>query len=123
MMRASYIVVESLKHLASGRVFVAPRKKNDDQGVPYITYQIISKTPVNTLDGYSGHDRVRVQINVYAHTYNDCELLMARVKRSFNRSHGAPEIGSVTAHQYESDTDLNQLSCDVFLSEFIDYGG
>jgi hypothetical protein len=119
-MRASYIVFNALKHLADGRVFISPRPESADQTVPYITHQMISRVPINTLDGYTQHDRVRVQIDVYAQTYSDAELLMHRVKMSINNASGAPIIDAEQS-AYEYDAKLHRVTVDVFLSETMDH--
>ena len=90
MARASKRVYEALRHLCDGRVFVAPRRESDDQALPYITHQMISDVPVNSLDGYTGHSRCRVQIDCYAATYGAAEELCQRVKMSVNNASGAP---------------------------------
>lgn len=63
MARASKRIYEALRHLCDGRVFVAPRRESDDQTLlPYITHQVISDVPVNSLDGYTGHSRCQCRL-------------------------------------------------------------
>lgn len=120
MARASVIVVKSLGYLVDGRIFPAPRSDADDQTVPYITYQTISNVPVNTLDGYTGHDRVRVQIDVHTNTLSDAELLMHRVKHALNNADGSPQLDAMDTSR-DPETRLWRASLDVFLSESIQH--
>lgn len=46
---------------------------------PYITYQVVSKTTLNTLDGASGLTLCRVQIDVFATTYSAAKTLARSV--------------------------------------------
>lgn len=112
------IVVQSLGYLVEGRIFPAPRSDADDQTVPYITYQTISSVPVNTLDGYTGHDRVRVQVDVHTATLSDAEILMHRVKNALNNSAGSPQLDTVDTSR-DPETRLWRVSLDVFISEHI----
>lgn len=118
MARASVIVVQSLGYLVDGRIFPAPRSDADDQTVPYITYQTISSVPLNTLDGYTGHDRVRVQIDVHTNTLSDAEVLMHKVKNALNNSAGSPQLDTVETNR-DPETRLWRASLDVFISEYI----
>lgn len=115
MARASKRIYEALRHLCGGRAFVAPRRESDDQALPYITHQMISDVPVNSLDGYTGHSRCRVQIDCYAATYGAAEELCQRVKMSVNNTSGAPLIDTATA-TFDQDTGLHRVSLDVFIS-------
>lgn len=47
---------------------------------PYITYQVISKAPLNTLEGASGLTLCRVQIDVFAKTYGAAKALAESAK-------------------------------------------
>ena len=121
MTRASVIVVQSLGYLVDGRIFPAPRQAQDSQAVPYITYQSISSVPVNTLDGYTGHDRVRVQIDAHATTLTDAETLISRVKHALNNAAGSPQLDTVQTNR-DPETRLWRASLDVFISESIYHG-
>lgn len=118
MARASVIVVQSLGYLVEGRIFPAPRSDADNQAIPYISYQTISSVPVNTLDGYTGHDRLRVQVDVHTDTLSDAELLMHRVKNALNNSAGSPQLDTVSTNR-DPETRLWRASLDVFISECI----
>lgn len=119
-MRASYAIYQALGYLVADRVYIAPRAETADKTIPYITQQLISSVPVNTLDGYTGHDRCRVQIDVYHKTFHDCELLASRVKRAINNVvAGAPVIDSAMS-SFDTDSNLYRISIDVFISEIIE---
>ena len=73
---------------------------------------MISDVPVNSLDGYTGYSRCRVQIDCYAATYGAAEELCQRVKMSVNNASGAPLIDTATA-TFDRDTGLHRVSLDV----------
>lgn len=63
--RANAAVTDALKPLVSNRVwpFVAPETNTC---APYITYTPISSQRLQTLDGYTGHNQVSMQIDIWA---------------------------------------------------------
>ncbi len=86
MALASVQLYSTLSPLTSGKVFpgVAPYKgdpqgNKQDTDTPYISYQRISTQPENTLDGFSGHEWVNMQIDVYHGTDYEAELLANNV--------------------------------------------
>jgi len=63
--RANAAVTDALKPLVKGRVwpFVAPET---NPGAPYITYTPISSQRLQALEGYTGHNQVAMQIDIWA---------------------------------------------------------
>lgn len=59
-----------LSPLVDGRVFPIIVPEASLKNTPYIVWQIISDVPENTIDGYTGHEWVRVQIDVYDKYYD-----------------------------------------------------
>lgn len=106
-MLASVMLYTQLKGLVNNRIFPAPRPKNADQAVPYITYQKIGNVEaINTLDGYIGAEQVRVQINVYHGEQLEAEKLAHRVKVLLSQQRDcACEYVSATS-DFDADTQL-----------------
>lgn len=63
--RANAAVTDALKPLVKNRVwpFVAPET---NPAAPYIIYTPISSQRLQTLDGYTGHNQVSMQIDIWA---------------------------------------------------------
>lgn len=63
--RANAAVTDALKPLVKDRVwpFVAPET---NPGPPYITYTPISSQRLQALEGYTGHNQVSMQIDIWA---------------------------------------------------------
>ena len=99
-MLAGELVYQILKARFNELVFPAPRPEQAEKGIPYVTFQEISESPLNTVEAYTGHDLVRMQINVYAFD-----------------SYIVKTLGKEIAHLM---TEQNQLSCE-FLGARSDY--
>ncbi|MFB6349288.1 DUF3168 domain-containing protein [Moraxella sp. ZJ142] len=78
-MNASEQVYTLLADLVNQQVF--PLFINENQSVtpPYIIYQPITTTPDNTLDGVTGHEWVRMQIDIYHDDYDELLTLTSQV--------------------------------------------
>ena len=63
----------------TGRIYPFAVRENEDNTVPYVIYQTISNQPENTLDGPTGHEWVRMQIDVYHNDLYKCILLANKV--------------------------------------------
>ena len=94
---------------------VTPGPTPPGEQSPSFSVAFASDVPVNSLDGYTGHSRCRVQIDCYAATYGAAEELCQRVKMSVNNASGAPLIDTATA-TFDQDTGLHRVSLDVFIS-------
>ena len=57
-----------------------PAEADQSAAPPYIVYQRISSDPVSSLDGNSGLDAVRVQIDCYARTSIDAWSIARSVR-------------------------------------------
>lgn len=66
-MLVSEIIYAVLKGPFNDRVGPHPLPEGFDKSATYITYQGVTNIPLNTVQGWTGHDRVRIQINVYNH--------------------------------------------------------
>lgn len=68
--------------LVSGRVY--PLMLPQGCALPAISYQRVSTDHVASMDGYSGLERVRVQIDVMASTYAGAKALATQVMSAMN---------------------------------------
>lgn len=114
-MRASVMIFQTLSPLLSARVFPAPRAETADQTVPYATYQKITSNSENTLDAWTGHDYVRVQVDVWHNTLNEAEILGNQVKSAItNQTLCAAELAD-TRDTYDETTKLHGQSIDFMI--------
>lgn len=72
-MLASEAIYQVLGPLFNDRVGPHPLPEAFDKSFTYITYQGISNEQLITLDGWTGHGQVRVQVNIYNHDNIECE--------------------------------------------------
>ncbi|MGY5392761.1 hypothetical protein [Acinetobacter sp. NigerLNRRAM0016] len=72
-MLASELVYQVLGPLFSDRVGPHPLPEGFDKSSTYLTYQGISNVALTTVKGWTGHDQVRIQVNVYNHDNIQCE--------------------------------------------------
>ena len=68
-----------LNPLVSGRVFPLQRWNGASKSTPYIIYTPIDSIPDNTMDGFSGHEYARVQIDIYHDNYDKLDILANQV--------------------------------------------
>lgn len=78
---------------------------------PYIVYQVISAQPQNTLSGTTGHEWVRVQIDVYHKSYDAAVQLAHDVVHAID-SNVQLSIYDGTQQLYEHDEQLFRQSID-----------
>lgn len=73
-----------LSPMVSGRLYPDMLTEHDDKTIPYVVYQNISTVPEVTLDGVTGHEWVRMQIDVYHNDKYQAVLLANRVVQEIN---------------------------------------
>lgn len=78
-MTAGEQIFALLSDLVGGRVYPLFVPETADTADSHIVYQIIHTEPDNTLDGVTGHEWVRAQIDIYHDNYDDMLTLAARV--------------------------------------------
>lgn len=67
-----------LPTIAGLRVY--PLLRPEGAPVPAVTYQRVGNTPINSLDGSSGLDYVRIQFDSWAATYAEAKQLAREVR-------------------------------------------
>lgn len=83
-MTASERIYNLLADLVDRRCYPLFVPEIEKSPPPYIVYSIISNLPDNVLDGITGHEWVRVQIDVYTADYDDTIALSAKVVQTLN---------------------------------------
>ena len=94
---------------AGSRVY--PLLRAEGSALPAIVYSRVSNAPINSLDGSSGLDAVRIQIDTYAATYAQAKAIADQVR-------GLMQAGLFKAllqtdfDAYEPDTKLFRVTQD-----------
>ena len=99
-----------LNPLFDNRVYVSKRMDGQDSGVPYVIYTQITGNPETSQDGYTGHDWVRVQIDIYAEYEDEADSLENQTKILIAKNIKPCEINTT---QHLTDGDLYRRSFDV----------
>lgn len=94
-----------LNSLVGNRVYADVATEHDDSTLPYITYTDVSTVPENTLDGYTGHEWVRMQIDVWHDDKYQGILLANKVINAIN-SNIHPSIYGGKTGMYDADSKL-----------------
>ena len=118
-MLASEIVYMTLEDEFSGAVYPAPRDDSITSVVPYVAYQNISLMPENTIDGFTGHSFVRMQINVYDYDSINVEKLAFKiVKLMQNQALATCEFISISDSSRDA-TKLYGKMIDFYISQCV----
>lgn len=83
-MIAGVRLAQILGPLVGNRIYPLLVTEDDDNTSPYIIYQEISSQPEVTDDGITGHEWVRIQIDVYHHDRYQVRLLANKVINTIN---------------------------------------
>jgi hypothetical protein len=81
---------------------------------PAITYQRISTEPVNSIVGSSGLDRVRMQIDCWAGTFQ-AAVEIAEAVRTLMAAAGFQGLLDNQSSEFEEETRLYRVSSDFFV--------
>lgn len=89
----------------------------DSPAPPYIVYTVVSKTPSVSLTGPNGTEKLRVQIDVYARSYEEVKEIEAAIKTAFIGTAGfnsasCANVPISSQDLYEDDTRLYRVSMD-----------
>ena len=102
---------------AGNNVFAAVLPHNAAR--PAITYQVINAEPINSFAGSSGLDRVMLQIDAWASTY-DSALQIAGEIRPLMEAAGFKGLLDSRRTEFEDDTKLYRVSSDYWTWEDAD---
>lgn len=90
---------DAIKHIADGRVFalIAPHLS----AMPYIVYAPVSQDHVMGMSGSHGLKRMRVQVDVWARTFQDATSLQAQVMDQVAKT--LPSLSRINVNTTEFD--------------------
>lgn len=117
-MIAAVRLVQILTPLVDGRIYPMIVRERDDGTPPYIIYQVISTQSDVTNDGITGHEWVRMQIDVYHDDAYQCTLLANKVINAIN-GHIQPSIYDGQQQLYDHSSDLYRQSIDYEFGQTI----
>lgn len=103
-------VFDTLKGLVSDRCFPAGGVP-DGTARPYISYQTISEVPDNVLHGVGSKSQSRIQVDVYADTYDAARTTFAAVKAAMVAA-SFPNVLVNALDLYDDDAALFRVSGD-----------
>ena len=110
-MIAGELLYSLLGPLVDNRIYPIVVPESSIKNTPYIVYQVISSQPQNTIDGKTGHEWVRVQIDVYHKSYDKAVQLSHDVVRAIDDNVHL-SIYDGTEQLYESEQALFRQSID-----------
>ena len=100
----------------SGRVYPKYAPEGQTVTLPYIIYRTISNLPDDSMDGVSGHEWVRVQIDIYHDNYDDginlannaVDVLNANIKPMVYHGMTEPDEPDPTIYRQSFDVEFWQ---------------
>lgn len=110
-MIAGVQLVQTLGSLVNARIYPMIIREHDDTTAPYIIYQTISSVTEITNDGITGHEWVRMQIDVYHDDAYQCTLLANKIINAIN-DQIQPSIYDGQEQMYDTASDLFRQSID-----------
>lgn len=111
-MNAGQQLYPILKDLVGGRVYQVVRREGADSTTPYIVYTPVTANPETSLDGYTGYDWSRVQIDIYHDDYDELDSIANQTIIAITTQIRPSEMGN-RQHLYDNDSDLFRQSFDV----------
>ncbi|MCE1272442.1 MAG: hypothetical protein LWW88_12985 [Acinetobacter sp.] len=116
-MLASEIIYQVLGPHFNDRVAPHPiPEKFDLQGGVYITFQKISSSSFSDDGGWTGHDYVRVQVNVHHTDMIECEKNAIQVKNLMNdQEYCSCEIAGGSGIEFDPETQLYYEQIDFYV--------
>lgn len=85
-----------------------------DIAYPAISYQRISNGPVNSLDGHSGLDYVRIQVDAWSTKYWEAKLLAEEI-RACMLAADFKARADIDSDEFEVESKLYRVSSDFLL--------
>lgn len=101
-----------LSPLVDGRIYPMIVPEGALGATPYIVWQVISSVSDNTIDGATGHEWVRVQIDVYDRIYDDAVQMSNDVVGIINSNIQTTDYFG-TQQMYDNDAKLFRQSIDI----------
>ena len=115
-MLASELIYQVLSPLFADRVAPHPIPEKFDKALTYITYQSISNVSLVMLDGWTGHDQVRMQVNIYSSDNIQCEKDAVQVKWAMDQQRLAGcELLDQSDGGFDAETQLYCQQIDFYI--------
>lgn len=115
-MLASEVIYSVLGPLFNDRVGPSPLPEGFDKSETYITYEGITAIPEITVKKWTGHDLVRIQVNVMNHDNIQCEKEAIKVKHAMDdQSIASSELIGERYAGLDVETQLWQIQIDFYI--------
>ena len=116
MMLASEAIYQILGPLFNDRVGPSPLPEGFDKSLTYITYEGITSIPEMTVKKWTGHDLVRIQVNVMNHDNIQCEKEAIKVKWAMDdQAIASSELVGERYAGLDVETQLWQIQIDFYI--------
>ena len=116
MMLASEAIYAILGPIFNNRVGPAPLPEGFDKSLTYITYEGITSIPEMTVKKWTGHDLVRIQVNVMNHDNIQCEKEAIKVKWAMDdQAIASSELVGERYAGLDVETQLWQIQIDFYI--------
>jgi len=103
---------DTLKTYIGDRIF--PSRRLQTSELPAITYNFVSNVPLNTKDGESKLDIVRVQINVFSESYDQAATIKGIIRSILDRYSGISNSVLIDSIVFADEQDLFEDWADVY---------
>jgi len=87
----------------------------DGTAFPAISFQRVSTAAVNNLAGHALRDLVRIQVDVWARTYDEAKTVAAEVRQRMQEAAGFKGLMANEWDDFEPDTELFRVSGDYMV--------
>lgn len=114
--RANTAVYNALKPLVNSRVWPLVRSESI-KDTPYIVYTPVSGQRLNTMQGYAGHNDVRMQIDIYTTEPTEGMTLAESVINTLDALDTVSAAIDSDRYEYEQETRLYRTSLDFMIWE------
>lgn len=107
-------IYQLLATLVNDRVYPMIVPEGSIKDTPYIVWQVVSSVPDNTIDGATGHEWIRLQIDVYDKSYDNAVQLSNDVLGVINSNIQTTDYYG-TQQLYDTEAKLFRQSIDIGL--------
>lgn len=103
-----------LASLVNERIYPMIVPEGSIKDTPYIVWQVVSSVPENTIDGATGHEWIRLQVDVYDESYDKAVQLSNDVIGIINSDIQTTDYYG-TQQLYDTEAKLFRQSIDIGL--------
>ena len=105
----------TIRGIVTDKIF--PVDAPDQRAFPYITYQVISTTPHNNKDRAPSITTLRLQIDVFAQTYQGVQTLADAVNNALSFYYGTVSDINIDIIVFEDENDLHDPKSKIYRKE------